>query len=86
MPSKIIPLGKEHYIHEALHLIILESLPSLKVAFLPSLLDIGPVVLEKKLKCEKFNTDRRKGSLGLSAQVSFKKINRYIGLVHNIHM
>ena len=60
----IIPPWKRTYTHEALHLNILEPLPSLKVAFLHSLLDIGPVVLEKKLKCEKFNTDRRKGSLG----------------------
>ena len=42
----IIPPWKRTYIHEALHLNILESLPSLKVAFLSSLLDTGPVVPE----------------------------------------
>ena len=42
----------------ALHLNKLES-PSPKLGcFVPSLVEIGPVVLEKNIKCEKF-TDRR---------------------------
>ena len=68
----IIPPWKRTYTHEALHLNILEPLPSLKVAFLHSLLDIGPVVLEKKLMKSLIQTDV-KAHLGFQLRLALKR-------------